>query len=77
MSTITLPETIAKTGELVAVPRDAYEDFLAWQKRVKSVRTFKPTAAEKKALARARKNLARGDYLTLTELRHELGFTSR
>ncbi len=75
MTTITIPKTTIKESKLIAVPIDVYEEFLGWQKRIKSTKTFKPTAAEKRVLARARKDLAHGKYLTLDELRYELGFT--
>lgn len=74
MTTVTIPKGTEKNKELIAVPRSIYKDFLVWQKAVKSKRTFKPTVAEKRALARARKNLAQGKYLTIDELEHELGF---
>ena len=72
MPTITIPKQIKKEEELVAIPRDAYEEFLDWQKKIKSAKTFRPTLAEKKALARARKNLAQGKFMTIEELQHGL-----
>jgi len=42
-------------------------------KKIKSAKTFKPTATEKKALARARREFTQGKYVTLAELKHELG----
>lgn len=74
MATITIPKGFDVIKELVAVPRTTYEEFLDWQKKIKSVRTFKPTAAEKKSLARSRREFARGNYITLAKLKHELGF---
>ena len=73
MTTITIPKELTEDKNLVAVPKVDYEEFLAWQRRVKSVWTFKPTPSEKKALARARRNLAKGEYLTLSDLKHALG----
>lgn len=73
MATITIPRDFPSKENLVAVPRKLYEEFLAWQRRFKSTRTFKPTATEKKSLVRARKNMQRGDYLTSDDLRYELG----
>jgi len=73
MTTITIPKGTEKNRELVAVPRNVYEDFLAWGKKLKSKNTFKPTKTEKRELEKARKNLARGKYLTIEELEHELG----
>ena len=62
MATIIISKELAKNKTLVAVPRDAYEQFIAWQKKVKSAKTFEPTVAERKSLQRARKNFARGTY---------------
>ena len=70
MPTITAPK---KNNQSVIIPRKEYEKFLDWQKKIKSAKTFKPTAAEKRAVQKARKNLAEGKYLTIDQLRHELG----
>ncbi len=72
MTTITIPKELVKRKDLVAVPRDTYEEFLVWLKQVKSTKTFKPTKAELRALARGRKNFAKGNYITLKELENEL-----
>lgn len=73
MSTITIPNGLNQKEKLIAVPQTTYDEFLAWQKKIKSVKTFEPTAADKRTLAQARKNFARGEYVTLEKLRHELG----
>ncbi len=75
MATITVPKELGKNKDLVAVPRKSYEAFLAWQKKVKSKKTFAPTADEKKAAGRAKENFARGNYTTPEKLRHELADT--
>jgi len=72
MATLTIPEEFAQRSDLMAVPRAAFEEFVAWQKEVKSRKRFVPTPGEKRALARARKNRARGNYITLHELRRIL-----
>ena len=74
MATITVPRSV-KVGErnLVAVPQEEYRVFLNWQKMVKSQSTFRPTKADKQALERGRKNLSKGQYIELAQLRHELG----
>ena len=72
MTTVTIPRGLAEQKDLVAVPRSTYEEFLAWQKKVKPIKTFKPTAGERRALARAKRNFAKGNYLTLEEVKHEL-----
>lgn len=76
MTTITIPRELAKNQKLIAVPHNLYEEFLNWQRKIKSVKTFKPTASEKKALVRARKNLAQGKYITFKQLKYELGIDS-
>ena len=73
MPTIIIAEQLNAHENLIAVPSHTYEEFLAWQKKIKSVKTFKPTAAEKRALARSRKEFTKGNYITLAELKHELG----
>ncbi|MEK7579839.1 MAG: hypothetical protein AAB469_01445 [Patescibacteria group bacterium] len=75
MPTITIPNKLQKNGDLVAVPRSTYKEFLTWLKRVKSTKAFKPTKTELKTLAKGRKNLAKGNYITLEELENELDGT--
>ena len=72
MTTITIPKELTKEPDLIAVPRITYGEFLAWQRKIKSMKIYKPTAREKKALARARRNLAAGNYLTLEELKYAM-----
>ena len=72
MATLTIPKEFVERTDLVAVPRAAFEEFVAWQKQMKSRKTFVPTASDKRKLARARKSRARGSYLTLHELRRTL-----
>ncbi|KKT57450.1 MAG: hypothetical protein UW81_C0006G0020 [Candidatus Giovannonibacteria bacterium GW2011_GWC2_44_9] len=72
MATITIPKELAQNKDLIAVPRNTYGEFLTWLKKIKSARTFKPTKAELKALARGRKNFANGNYVTLNQLDNEL-----
>ena len=72
MSTLTIPKKMTGGTELVVMPRKDYEKLLAQ----KAVPEFKPTEADKKALASARKNRAAGKFLTIDELKQKLGFTS-
>jgi len=72
MATVTIPREMAERRDLVAVPRREYEQFIEWQRRVKSAKTFAPTAAQKRALASARKRRRQGEYLTFHELRRAL-----
>jgi len=73
MTTVVIPQNIGKTKELVAVPRDIYEEFLEWQKKVKLPKISKPTADEKVAIRRGRDAIKRGDYVSLSQARRELG----
>lgn len=68
MAIVTIPKELSKNQDLIAVPRNIYEEFLMWQKRIKSIKTFRSTSADKQALKRGRKNLAKGNYITLDEL---------
>lgn len=72
MPIITIPKELNTHKDLIAIPRRAYEEFLIWQKKIKSAKTLTLTLREKKALARARKEFAEGKYITLAQLKHEL-----
>ncbi len=68
MSTITIPQKLAKKGDLVVIPRKEYEALL----ELKQVREFTPISAQKKALKQAREDYKKGKYLTFYELKHQL-----
>lgn len=72
MTTITIPRKITKGEELIIIPRKDYEKLL----ESRTIPEFEPTPAQKKALARARKNRKRGNFLTFDELAKKLGFTN-
>ena len=72
MPTITVPQALSHNKDLIAVPRQTYEEFLAWQKKIKSAKTFRATPSERRAILRGRRNFANGKYVTLEELQHEL-----
>lgn len=71
MATITIPKKITKGTDLVVIPRQEYERLLA----TRLTPEFRPTTTEKRDLMRARKNRAQGNFLTIDELKHKLGFT--
>ena len=75
MTTITIPKILfgQQKQKLVAVPTATYKEFLTWQREARALKTFKPTTAEKRELARAEKNFARGNYIKWSDLKHELG----
>lgn len=68
MTTITIPKETEKNKDLIAVPRIVYDEFLTWRKTIRAAKTFKPTASEKKALTRARKNFLRGNYVRFEDI---------
>lgn len=70
MTTITIPKELAKKGELVLIPRYEYEELLTCRKVIPVV---KLSSSEKRAFEKGRKEILKGEYVTLKELEHELG----
>ena len=64
MTLITIPKKLAQKGDLAIVPRKEYEEFLKFKK----IREFTPTAAERRALAQARRDFRKGNFLTIEQL---------
>lgn len=79
MNTVAIQKEITKREDLIMIPRKKYEEFLGWQKTTgifeppQKFKTYKPTVAEKREIKEARKRFSRGEYVTIEELRHELG----
>ena len=73
MDVVTIPKKLAQKGDLVMIPRKEYEGLL--RRRPKIIPMAKLTPAEARAIERSEKEFARGDYVTLDELEHELGRT--
>ena len=71
MTTVVIPKKLAKE-DLVLIPRREYEGLL----KLKRVKEFIPTLAQKKALLRAEKNLKSSKTLSLDTLARKLGFTN-
>ncbi|MDP3792144.1 MAG: hypothetical protein Q8Q89_00205 [bacterium] len=71
MSVITIPKQLMREKELVLIPKKEHEELLGLKKVIKVV---KPTAAEKRAIERGRKEMVKGDFVTLEGLKKELGF---
>lgn len=67
---IAIPKELSKKGELVIIPRSDYEEFLRLKKIIPLV---EPTLSEKKAIQAGRKEIKKGKYLTLKQLKDELG----
>jgi len=72
MVILTIPKKLAKKDDLVVIPKREYEALL----ELKKIREFTPTATQKRALARARKEYKAGKYLTFNELKQKLGIKS-
>lgn len=70
MNVITIPKKLAQKEDLVVMPRSEYEALLQKQPRV--IPVVKLTLADKRAIARSKREFARGEYITLTQLTHEL-----
>jgi len=68
MTTVTIPKEFSKVAQLIAVPPFVYEDYAAIQKKIRNAKTFMPTIADKKAIARARANFKKGNFVRLQDL---------
>ena len=71
MNVITIPKKLAQKGELVLIPRKEYETLIRRQPKFIPIADL--SASEKRVIARSEKELARGEYITLEDLEHELG----
>jgi len=71
MTTIVIPKRLAKE-DLVLIPRREYEGLL----KLKRVKEFIPTPAQKKALVKAERNFKLGKTLSYNVLARKLGLTS-
>lgn len=71
MTIITIPKELTKEGDLVIIPRKEYEEFLHY--RLKEDEELTLTLSQKRRLQKARRNLAKGKYLTIYELKSKLG----
>ena len=70
METITIPKNLIKNDDLVILTRKTYENLLKTKKIIPLV---KLTSSEKESIKLARKEISRGEYVTLRELEHEMG----
>ena len=67
---IAIPKELSKNEDLMVIPRSDYEEFLQLKKIIPLIN---PTLSEKKAIKEARKEIKAGKYLTLNQLKNELG----
>lgn len=71
---VSTAKKIGKIKDSIVIPLKEYEGLLLASGKIK---TAKMTLTQKKAWHRAREQFTRGEYLTLDQLRHELGIDSR
>jgi len=69
MRIVTIPKTLARQGDLVIIPRRDYEKLV----ELKKIREFRPTIAQRKALARAQRKLKKGKSLSYDAFTQALG----
>lgn len=62
---------LLRAREFVLVPKGDYKAFFEVEIK-KIIPVVKPTTAEKRAIERSRREFARGEYVTLDELKLEL-----
>ncbi|MBU2109410.1 hypothetical protein KKB71_00405 [Patescibacteria group bacterium] len=70
METITIPKNLIKNDDLVILTRKTYENLLKTKKIIPLVNL---TSSEKESVKRARKEISKGEYITLRELEYEMG----
>lgn len=70
MTTITIPNKLMKTKELVVIPRTEYAFLLRLKKE--KIREVTLTTKQKKAIQESEKELRSGHYVTLDELEQSL-----
>ena len=71
MNVVTIPRRLTQKDDLVVIPRREYESLL--KQRVTALPVVKLTPSEKRACVRSERELARGEYVTLEQLEHDLG----
>ena len=70
MNTITIPRKLAQRDDLVIVPRKEYEAL----KELRKTGEFTPTAAQRKALVKAERNLLQRKTFSYHAVARKLGF---
>jgi len=70
MATITINKKSAQKDEMILISRQEYKELLSFRSR--QIKEVPLTLRQKKALLRARKNLAEGKFFTLNELKQKL-----
>lgn len=70
--TLIIPKNVTSGKELVIIPKEEYEALMIF----KTIYEFQPTSSQKKTLEKARKNRKKGDYISIGELKTQLGLTN-
>ena len=69
MNIVTIPKKLAQGGDLVVIPREEYEEFLALKKIIPVV---KATKEEMRAIRRGEREFREGKYVEWAQLKKEL-----
>ena len=69
MTTITIPKSQLKNSDLVAIPREEYEELMNLKKIIP---TFRPTKAELNAIVRGERAVRQGKFKPWSEVKNEL-----
>ena len=67
---IAIPKELSKNGDLMVISRSDYEEFLQLKRIIPLIDL---TPSEKKAIKEAKKEIKKGERLTLSQLKNELG----
>ena len=68
MTTVTIPKHLVGRRDLMVISRSVYENFVELERKIKSLRTYKPTKAELAAIKRGRRDFALGKFTPLEKL---------
>ena len=69
MNVVTIPKKLAQKGDLVVLPRQEYEEFLAFRKMIPVV---KASPSELRAIERSEKEIQEGKYTSWHEFKQDL-----
>ena len=69
MNVITIPKKLAEKDDLVIIPRQEYEEFLALKRTIPVV---KPSRSELHAIERGRREILEGKYVEWEEFKRKL-----
>ena len=68
---IEIPKELSKNQDLIIIPRSDYEELLTLKKFIPLIDL---SSSEKKALEKSRKEIKKGNYVTLDQLKNEMGY---